>query len=141
MKPPHLRRLTTEWRPPLHPSKASGGDAWSVAQLLVEISRGQHVSLERWRDLDDEVLQLRILNCREQRARDGVDHGFMKRDFVLQKGMVKGGTVQAAELFHRCGVIASALIILRRRRRHAELLRQVAPLLPNSLVVARQHRA
>jgi len=96
---------------------------------------------ERRRHFRDQILQRRVLNRRQQRLRHRTDHRVVVADFVLQERLVEFRARQAVEALHERGVALHAVVVLRRRRRNAELLRQIAALLAHDLVIAREHRA
>ena len=56
-------------------------------QLLLQVPRGLEVPLERGADLLHERLQLGVLNRREERGVDGVDHLLVIADFFGRIGL------------------------------------------------------
>ncbi len=96
------------------PRDDGAAHGYFVPSLLVEILRGEHVRLERRRDLHDEGLELGVLNRRHERRVHRVDDALMEGDLVLQKRVVEFRTVKRAQALHGRRVIDGALILRRR---------------------------
>src|SRR5690242_15241731 len=99
--------------------------------LVQRLLRLGEVRLEGGCDVGDERLQLLILDRRQERVRDGVDHRLMEGDLVLQVGAVEVGTGLRTEVGHDLRLLRRAVVVGGRCGRDAELLRQIASLLPH----------
>src|SRR5512140_3490039 len=63
-------------------------------ELAVELLRVVQVRLERWRDLLDQRLQLRVLGVREERGVDRVQHLLVVSNLVLDVRLVERGALE-----------------------------------------------
>src|SRR2546423_1542772 len=97
--------------------------------------------LECRRDLRDEIVELLILDRRQERLRHGVDDRLVVRDFVPQKRAIEFRAFGGAQGLHRRLMVLCHREVVRRRRMHAELFREVAPLLANHRVIVDEHGA
>jgi hypothetical protein len=92
-------------------------------------------------DFHHERLELGVLNRRQQRGLNGVDHGLVKCGLVLEEGCVERRSAQSSEARHGGGVITGTRIVLGRSRRDAEFRCEIATLLPHLRMVSREHGA
>jgi hypothetical protein len=111
-----------------------------ILLLLVEkvLSRVP-VRDESRRNLGHEILDLGVLDRRQQCRCDGINHGVVKIHFVLQERPIKGLAVRLLEGAHRLYMRFGKREVFGRRRSHAEGLGEITALGSDISMIAYEH--